>query len=82
VGAEAIARRDAASAPLREVSGACQAIHLPALLSCAESCGNVLSAIVFLAGPASEELSRAELEETDPYLPLLITIRAQKSGLI
>jgi hypothetical protein len=35
-----------------------------------------------LAGLASEELSRAELEETDPYLPLLITIRAQRTGLI
>jgi SAM-dependent methyltransferase len=47
-----------------------------------ESCGNVLSAIAFLTGLASEELSQAELEETDPYFPLLITIRAQKSGLI
>jgi SAM-dependent methyltransferase len=47
-----------------------------------ESCGNVLSAIAFLTGLASEELSRAELEETDPYFPLLITIRAQKSGPI
>jgi SAM-dependent methyltransferase len=47
-----------------------------------ESCGNVLSAIAFLTGLASEELSQAELEETDPYFPLLITIRAQKNGLI
>jgi SAM-dependent methyltransferase len=47
-----------------------------------ESCGNVLSAIAFLTGLASEELSQAELEETDPYFPLLITIRAQKSGPI
>lgn len=46
-----------------------------------ESCGNVLSAIAFLTGLASEELSRAELEETDPYFPLLISIRAEKSGL-
>jgi SAM-dependent methyltransferase len=47
-----------------------------------ESCGNVLAAIAFLTGMAAEELSRAELEETDPYFPLLISIRAQKSGRI
>jgi SAM-dependent methyltransferase len=47
-----------------------------------KSCGNVLSAIAFLTGMAAEELSSIELEETDPYFPVLITIRAQKRGPI
>ena len=46
------------------------------------SCGNVLSAIAFLTGMAAEELSSTELEEADPYFPVLITIRAQKRGPI
>jgi len=43
-----------------------------------ESCGNVLTAMAFLAGMAQEELAPAELEASDPYFPLIITIRAVK----
>ena len=43
------------------------------------SYGNVRTATAFLFGLASEELSRAELEEEDEYFPLIITIRALKT---
>jgi SAM-dependent methyltransferase len=42
--------------------------------------GNVLSSIAFLAGLAQEELTRRELETDDPDFPLLVTVRAVKSG--
>jgi hypothetical protein len=42
------------------------------------SYGNVLTAIAFLAGLATEELSRRELEVNDPDMPVLVTIRAVK----
>jgi len=42
--------------------------------------GNVLVSIAFLAGLAAEELRRGELETDDPDFPLLVTIRAVKSG--
>jgi SAM-dependent methyltransferase len=42
--------------------------------------GNVLVSIAFLAGLAAEELRRRELETDDPDFPLLVTIRAVKSG--
>ena len=42
--------------------------------------GNVLVSIAFLAGLAAEELSRRELETDDPDFPLLVTVRAAKSG--
>lgn len=40
--------------------------------------GNVLAAIAFLQGIASQELRRRELDAVDPNYQLLITIRAQK----
>jgi len=40
--------------------------------------GNVLACIAFLAGMASEELTRTELETNDPLFPLIVTIRAVK----
>jgi SAM-dependent methyltransferase len=43
-----------------------------------ESHGSVLTSIAFLAGMAAEELSRQELETTDPFFPLLITVTAQR----
>ncbi len=42
--------------------------------------GNVLTAISFLAGLATEDLSRRELDELDPYFPVIIAVRAQKRG--
>jgi SAM-dependent methyltransferase len=42
--------------------------------------GNVLASIAFLAGLAAEELSRRELEIDDPDFPVLVTVRAAKSG--
>lgn len=42
--------------------------------------GNVLASIAFLTGMAAEELSGRELESDDPDFPLLVTIRAVKSG--
>lgn len=40
--------------------------------------GNVLAAVAFLAGVACEELSARELDEHDPYFPLIVTVRAVK----
>jgi len=45
-----------------------------------EAYGNVLTAVAFLTGMASEELSPRELETHDPYFPILVTIRAVKIG--
>lgn len=42
--------------------------------------GNVLSAIAFLTGMAQQELSTRELEEMDPAFPVIIGVRARKSG--
>jgi SAM-dependent methyltransferase len=42
------------------------------------SYGNVLTAIAFLTGMASEELSQEELEAHDRYFPLIIAVRAVK----
>ena len=42
--------------------------------------GNVLSSIAFLTGMAYEELSTRELEADDPDFPLIVTVRAVKSG--
>ena len=42
--------------------------------------GNVLAAAAFLYGLAAEELRPEELEHQDRDYPLLITIRAVKSG--
>lgn len=46
-----------------------------------ESRGNVLSAVAFLKGLAWEELPRTDLDVTDPYFPVVITVRATKSRL-
>jgi SAM-dependent methyltransferase len=40
--------------------------------------GNVLAAVAFLVGMAAEELSRRELEQDDPFFPLVVTVRATK----
>lgn len=40
--------------------------------------GNVLSAMAFLTGMASEELSRRELDAVDARFPVVITVRAIK----
>jgi SAM-dependent methyltransferase len=40
--------------------------------------GNVLAAIAFLAGMASEELKPRELDALDPEFPVLVAIRAVK----
>jgi SAM-dependent methyltransferase len=40
--------------------------------------GNVLVAIAFLTGLAWEELSQDELDEEDPYFPVLVTVRGVK----
>jgi hypothetical protein len=39
----------------------------------------VLSAVAFLIGMAAEELSARELEEDDPFFPLIVTVRATKA---
>jgi SAM-dependent methyltransferase len=43
-----------------------------------EAYGNVLTAVAFLTGMASEELSNRELDTNDPYFPIIVTIRAVK----
>jgi SAM-dependent methyltransferase len=40
--------------------------------------GNVLSAVAFLIGMASEELSSRELDLDDPFFPVVVTVRATK----
>jgi SAM-dependent methyltransferase len=42
------------------------------------SYGNVLAAIGFLTGLAYEELSGPELDEHDPFFPVIVAVRAQK----
>jgi hypothetical protein len=42
------------------------------------SYGNVLSAIAFLTGMAHEELSHYELDTSDEYFPVIITVRGTK----
>jgi SAM-dependent methyltransferase len=41
--------------------------------------GNVLTAIAFLTGMATEELRRRELDYDDPDFPLIVTVRADKA---
>ncbi len=41
--------------------------------------GNVLTAIAFLSGMATEELSRRELDINDEHFPIIITVRAVKA---
>ena len=41
--------------------------------------GNVLTSVAFLAGLAAEELRPRQLAFADPYFPLLVTVRAQRS---
>ncbi len=41
--------------------------------------GNVLTAIAFLSGMATEELSRRELDISDEHFPVIITVRAIKA---
>ena len=43
------------------------------------SYGNVLTGIAFLAGAACEEISVRELDQHDPYFPLVISVRAVKA---
>jgi SAM-dependent methyltransferase len=42
--------------------------------------GNVLTCVAFLVGMAAEELSARELQQHDPFFPLLVTIRATKDA--
>jgi peptidoglycan/xylan/chitin deacetylase (PgdA/CDA1 family) len=43
--------------------------------------GNVLATTAFLHGFACHELERQELDEWDPYFPLLVGVRAVKPGI-
>jgi GT2 family glycosyltransferase/SAM-dependent methyltransferase len=45
-----------------------------------EAYGNVLACTAFLQGVAANELSLAELDQHDPYFPLLVAVRAVKAG--
>ena len=42
--------------------------------------GNVLVAIAFLLGLAREELSRGELDDDDPHVPVIVTVRAVRGS--
>ena len=44
--------------------------------------GNVFVNAAFLYGLASEELTDAEFAATDPYFPLVVTVRAQKPAVV
>jgi hypothetical protein len=39
-----------------------------------------LTAVAFLVGMAAEELSKRELDLVDPFFPLLVTVKATKTG--
>ena len=41
--------------------------------------GNVLAAAAFLYGAALEEIPRAKLDVTDPFFPLIVSVRATRS---
>jgi len=43
-----------------------------------ESLGNVAAAVAFLRGAALEELPRRVLDASDPYFPVVLTVRAVK----
>ena len=45
-----------------------------------EAHGNVLAAVAMLEGVASAELRQAELDADDPRYPVILTVRAVKSG--
>ena len=45
-----------------------------------EAYGNVLACTAFLQGITAGELSPSELDERDPYFPLLVAVRAVKPG--
>jgi hypothetical protein len=42
--------------------------------------GNVLTQVAFLEGLAVDDLTTADLETDELYFPLLVCLRAQKSG--
>jgi hypothetical protein len=42
--------------------------------------GNLRAGSAFLLGLAAEELSERELAATDPYFPILTTVRAVREG--
>jgi hypothetical protein len=44
------------------------------------SYGNVLAAIAFLSGMASEELAAHELRAHDPLFPVIVAVRAAKGA--
>jgi hypothetical protein len=46
-----------------------------------EAHGNVLAALAFLHGMASEELRKGELDYYDPDYEVIITVRAVKPGV-
>ncbi|MBI2865279.1 MAG: methyltransferase domain-containing protein [Chloroflexi bacterium] len=46
------------------------------------SYGNMLAAIAFLTGMASEELSQRELEFVDRLFPIVVAVRAEKTGAV
>jgi hypothetical protein len=42
--------------------------------------GNLLAAVAFLQGMAAEELKAHELEQDDPFFPVVVTVRATKGS--
>jgi len=46
----------------------------------ARAYGNVLTAVAFLMGMAAEELSSRELDQVDPFFPVLVTLKATKTA--
>jgi SAM-dependent methyltransferase len=46
----------------------------------ARTFGNVLTAVAFLVGMAAEELSTRELDQHDPFFPVIVTLKATKTA--
>lgn len=77
-----IARRELESEYWRLTAAACSRLFGEVFEGGAvdvRSRGNVLTAVAFLMGMASEELSPSELELDDPFFPVVVTVRAKKA---
>jgi SAM-dependent methyltransferase len=77
-----IARRELESEYWRLTAAACSRLFGEVFTGgrvVVRSRGNVLTAVAFLVGMATEELSSRELELDDPFFPVVITVDARKA---
>jgi SAM-dependent methyltransferase len=78
-----IGRRELTSEYWRLTAAACARLFDEAFVGGAvdvRARGNVLSAVAFLMGMATEELSSRDLDLDDPFFPVIVTVRATKAA--